>query len=367
MNIKEFIVEKWMTDHENDCLYNLTDTCISPLTIKQIEEISQTDIIGELSQIKLDYGPITGSIRLKRAILSLYQQGDMENISITNGASSANEHVMKALLSSNDHIITFFPSYQQFYSYPEMLECKCDLIELKEENRWQTSVDEIVSHIVPETKMIIMNSPNNPTGTLLDKNFLLKLIDVCKERHIYILIDEIYQGLYEINSISDLYEYGISTSSLSKIYACAGLRLGWIKASKDVIQIIDKWRDYTLISTGMIDDYLASFILEHKELIIERSRKICEANKKILADYLKKEKRVSCIIPKDGTVSFLKYYLPIHSIQLCEGLQKEYGVFFVPGEAFGCDYHLRMTFTGSPEKTKKGLELLSKYFNKFNF
>ena len=365
MKLDCFQVEQWMTDHENDCRYNLTDTCVEPLTISQLEQLTDCSLMDTIASMPLDYGPIVGSDDLRRAILSLYRTGDIDHIAIAQGTNNANELVMMTLLDADDHIISMTPTYQQFYEFPSMLGCRYDLVELDEASGWQADVDEFISLINDDTKMIILNSPNNPTGTVFDEEWLKALIEVCRERHIYILIDEIYRGLSADSpaSISDLYEYGIATSSLSKLYSSAGLRIGWIKGPKKVIEEINQMRNYTIISTGFLTDYLGTHVLTHKETILERSRAIVNQNKDNLRAYLSHEKRLSCVIPDDGTVGFQHYHFDMPSIELAETLQKETGIFFVPGACFNAEYHLRIGFTRDPEMMNEGLVRFSQWMD----
>ena len=365
MKLSKFDTEIWMTDHEGDCLYNLADTCVKPMTIKDLEELIHQDLSEDIRQILFDYGPITGSDALKDEILKMYETGTRDNITITNGAVAANHHVMMTLLEPGDHIVALTPGYQQFYSYPASIGCTYDLIELKEENHWQPSLEDFKAVMNENTKMLCLNSPNNPTGTVLKKDFLEKLIALAREYDCYILIDEIYRGLKKNPepAISDIYEKGISTNSLAKLYSFAGLRLGWVKGPQEVVDAINYRRDYTMISTGAFSDYMTKVILENKEAVLEKNRMIVDKNKAILRKWLKNEKRVTCVIPDDGTVCFLHYHLDYPSDQLCIELQDKYGVFFVPGCCFNKEYHLRFGFTSSPEKVEKGLALFSQYLD----
>ena len=106
MKINEFKVETWMTDHENDCQYNLTETCVSSLTLSELQQFVSENISDQIMSMKMDYGPIVGSQRLKKAILSLYETGDESHITITHGAINANELVMMSLLEAGDHVIS---------------------------------------------------------------------------------------------------------------------------------------------------------------------------------------------------------------------------------------------------------------------
>ena len=365
MYLKEFDVETWMTNHEQNCQYNLADTCVSDMSIHELESLIHKDLMGDLMHMRMDYGPITGSDCLKDAILSLYKTGTRDNVAVAHGAINANEHVMDTLLNKGDHVIALTPSYEQFYSYPASIGCEYDLVELNEDNNWEPVIDDFKQLIKPETKMFILNSPNNPTGTVIKQSLMEELIELARSHSIYILVDEIYRGMNNTlcDSISDMYELGIATASLSKVYSFAGLRLGWIKGPKQLIDEINFRRDYTIISTGPWNDYLATVVLQHKDLILDRSRHIILENKKILKEWLEKEDLVECVIPEDGTVCFLHYLFDMPSKELCEKLQNDTGVFFVPGKAFNKEYHLRFGFTSDSKVIKEGLETFSSWIH----
>lgn len=369
MKLQEFYVETWMTEHENDCIYNLTDTCVNCMSLKQLEDLCHIDIHHELMNIRLDYGPIVGSKRLKKAILSLYKNGSFENLTMTTGTINANELILMTLLEVGDHVVTLSPTYQQLYSFPESLGCHVDFVEISEESHWIPRIEDFKKVITEKTKLIFLNSPNNPTGTFIDKDLMLEIIDLADKYHCYILCDEVYRGTRNgklTYSVSDLYDKAIVTGSLSKMFSFAGLRLGWIKGPKEIIDLINIRRDYHIISNGPIDDYLASLVLENKEIILKRSEAIIKENKNYLQEWLSNEKHLSCIIPEYGTVGFLHYDLPIKSTELAEKLQKETGVFFVPGSCFDREGYLRFGFGNHPEMVKQGLEIFSKWLKQFD-
>ena len=269
MKIKTFKTEQWMTKYENDAKYNLTDTCILPLTYKQLLSLGNNSINDKL----LSYGEIDGDKNLKKEILKLYKTGTISNIITSTGCLKANESVMMSLLDKNDYVLTFTPSYQQFIDLPKSLGCNIITLKLYEDNNWLPNFNEIEKAFnTHKIKMLIINNPNNPTGTYFDKELLLKIIILCKKNNTYILSDEVYRGIDTNNevSVSDLYKYGISTSSLSKIFSLPGLRLGWIKADKSIINKLLIWRDYSFISTGPLLDNLGLLALKNKNKIIKR-------------------------------------------------------------------------------------------------
>ncbi|MEE0965902.1 MAG: aminotransferase class I/II-fold pyridoxal phosphate-dependent enzyme [Bacilli bacterium] len=369
MKLEEFYVETWMTDHENDCLYNLTDTCVTCMSLNELQQLCNNNIIDDLMNIRVDYGPIVGSNRLKNAVLGLYETGSIDNLTMTTGAINANELVLMTLLNPGDSVLTMLPTYQQLYSFPASLGCSVDFVELKEEDNWLPNIEDFKNKVSKKTKLICLNSPNNPTGTFITKQLMLEIIDIAKENDCYILCDEVYRGTIDgklTYSVSDLYDKAITTGSLSKVFSFAGLRLGWVKGPKEIIDLINYRRDYHIICNGPIDDYLASVILENKDLILKRSEQICIENKSYLKEWLKTETHMSCVVPEYGTVGFLKYDLPLSSIEFCERLQKEEGIFFVPGSCFNKENHVRFGFGNDPQTVKKGLAVLSRWLKQFD-
>lgn len=355
MILKPFKVEEWMTEHEKAAKYNLTDTCVASMTWDELVEITDID----LHSIVLDYGDINGSDALKDAILSLYETGNRANITTANGCLEANALVLSTLLNRGDHVITFVPGYQQFYDYPASLGCDVTKIELKEEKAWIPDIESLENAIQSHTKLIVINNPNNPTGTYFDQELLEKFVDICRSRDIWILADEVYLDLDKCCSISDIYEKGISTGSFSKLYGLAGLRLGWIKADSHLITRVNSRRDYTMVSIGPLKDSIGCAVLHHREQILDRARKIIANNKSYLEKWLLENPEYEAVLPKWGTVCFLKYKFEGKSEKLARLLLEKEGIFFVPGECFESENYFRLGLAQSETMFQNGLTKLS--------
>ena len=356
MRLPDFKVEQWMNDYENDAIYNMTDTCVKALTLQELLELEDFDF----NELTLDYGQITGDIELKKEILSLYERGTIDNITTAQGCLQANELVMNTLLEKGDEVICVVPGYQQFVDIPKSIGCKVNLIELDERD-WRVGVEKFREVLNASTKMIILNNPSNPTGTEYSKDFMNLLIETCKPYGTYILCDEVYRGLNQEVSISDIYENGISTSSLSKVFSLAGLRLGWIKANEYVIHQINVRRDYSMISTGPLVDKLGRIALKHKDELVLRAKSIISSNKNIVREWLKENPYFECVLPSGGTVCFLKYYFDLKSETFAKLLLAEKGVFFVPGSCFDKEYYFRLGLAQDSKLFKAGLDELSNF------
>ena len=364
MHLDDFLTEQWMNEHENDAVYNMTDTCVKPLTLR---ELFAMDADGVLQDVVLDYGTITGDVRLKQEILGLYQSGTEENLTLTHGCLAANELVMYTFLEPGDRVVSFTPGYQQFTSLPESFGCRVHTIPLKEENGWMPDDSDLEEAFREDVRMLIINNPNNPTGTFFDRAMLEKLIRYCRRNGTILLSDEVDRGRSEEEvSVSDLYEYSISTGSLSKLFSLAGIRLGWIKASTELISTLNVRRDYSFISTGPLADTAALAALKQKEMILKRSEDIIAGNKAVYEKWLADMPYASLVMPSYGPVGFLRYEADIDDVTLAQMLLRDHGVFFVPGSCFGMDHHFRIGFTRDTEETEAGLSILGQVLRKAN-
>lgn len=371
VKIAPFGVEIWMNDHETTCRYNLAETCVESLTVDELLALSgSTDsLLDQLRPMKLTYGPIEGSLRLRTAITGLYGNLDPGNVIVTHGAIGANSLVHLALVERGDRVVSVVPAYQQHYSIPAAIGADVEILRLREQDEWLPDLAELERLAVPGTKLICFTNPSNPTGSLMDEAYLSKVVEIARGVDAYVLCDEVYRGTNEADpgitaSIVDLYGKGISTASMSKSFSLAGLRLGWVAGPPEVIEAISIHRDYTTISVGMIDDLLASLALENKDTILSRSREITRSHRAIVDDWLAGEPRVSWVRPKSGTTSLLRYDLDLPSRDFCVALLEETGVLLTPGSAMDMEGYLRLGYAGNRDELLTGLPLISAFLDR---
>lgn len=374
MKIKDFGVEIWMNLYENNCQYNLAETCVESLTLKELLVLSgkEEKVMQDLLEMQLNYGEIEGSVQLRKHISTLYNKvDDIEKITITHGAIGGNALSIFTLVEPGDHVISVLPTYQQHYSIPEAYGAEVDILQLEAEDQFLPSLEKLRGMIRDETKLICINNPNNPTGSLMDEAYLKEIVEIAKSCGAYILCDEVYRGLnhegdYYTTSIVDLYDKGIATSSMSKTYSLAGLRLGWVVGPLDFIEQVNRRRDYNTISVGKIDDYLAVIAMENREKILKRNRAIIHNNIGLLDEWIKEEDKLSYVKPQAGTTAFVKYDLDMSSEDFCIKLLEKKGVMLVPGAALHMEGYLRFGYAYSPKVFKKGLELISEFIKEMS-
>ena len=372
MYIEPFGIEMWMNEFEDHCTYNLAETCIKSMTISELLKLSgrNEDISKELSEMKMTYGEIKGSKRLRTQIASLFQNQTSDNIMVTHGAIGANSLVYNSLVSKADKVVSILPTYQQHYSIPQSLGADMNILKLRPENNFLPDLTELKQLISNDTKLIALTNPNNPTGSLIDTKMLKEIVNFARSIDAFIVCDEVYRGTNQSgneygSSIVDLYEKGISTGSMSKTYSLAGLRLGWITAAPDILEKIFIHRDYNTISVSMLDDFFASIALESREKIATRNIAIIKDNLAILDEWISKEPRITYVKPKAGTTAFLKYDFDIPSRDFCVELLKNTGVLFAPGSAMEMEGWVRIGYANDPKILIKGLQKVSEYLPNF--
>jgi len=373
MKMKDFGVEIWMDLYENDCTYNTAETCVDSISLRELEQLAgvpEGQLVNEMYDLRLGYGEIPGRTELREGIASLYRSVKPKQILTTNGAIGANFLTHYALVEPGDEVVAIIPTYQQHYSIPESLGADVKRMFLKKEEHFLPNLDELRNLVSEKTKLICINNPNNPTGSLMDEAYLKGIVDIARECGAYILCDEVYRHLNHDGayypSIVDLYEKGISTGSMSKVFSLAGLRLGWIVAPEEVIEKAFNIRHYNIISVGRLDEIAAAFALKHKDKILERSLRICRDNLAIVDAWVAAEPRFHYLKPEAGTVTLLYYDMDISSTDLCKELLVNTGVLFVPGDCFEMGRCVRIGYAYSQKELKDGLDVLSGYLRKFD-
>ena len=368
MKIRDFGVEIWMNRYENHCELNLAETCVESLTVAELLDMAgkRDDILAELLPMKLTYGAIEGSERLRGLIAGMYEEQAPGNVVVTHGAIGANALVHETLVEPGDRVISVLPTYQQHYSIPESFGADVQILKLAEEHGFLPDLAELRRLATPGTRLICLNNPNNPTGALMDRDFLLEVVEIARACGAWILCDEVYRGTDQHGngitaSIADLYEKGISTGSMSKTYSLAGLRLGWIVGPKDLLHAVSIHRDYNTISVGMLDDHFAAIALENRDKILARSHAITRTNLAILAEWVDGEPLISWVKPKSGTTALLKYDLPITSEAFCIRLLERTGVMLTPGIAMDMEGYLRIGYTNGEDVLRAGLQRISAF------
>ena len=376
-----------MDDHETTAKYNIAETCAASISIEDLQNLSEnkTQRFAVPTSTKLTYGDIRGLDALRNNLASLYgakaaSPMSKENILITPGAIAANFLVFYSLIEAGDHVICHYPTYEQLYRVPESLGAEVSLWKADPSRKWQLDLEELKGMIKENTKMIVLNNPNNPTGVIIPKSSLETIVDLAREKEIFILSDEVYRPLFHTigpmddefppSTINMGYDKVIVTGSLSKAYSLAGIRTGWIACrNKDMIENCAEKRHYNTISVSILDQAVAAEALSDKciHALLGRNIQLAKTNLALLEGFIE-EHRWACswVTPVAGTTTFVKFAKmgrPIDDVAFCTALQEKTGVLFVPGsKCFGRSQdfrgYIRIGFVQETTVLKEGLAAL---------
>lgn len=369
MKLKTFGVEQWMNDYETTATYNLGETCVSPLSLQDLLALTHTDeaaFTNKLLTTRLTYGDIVGAPDLLENITHLYQHLSSNQVVTTHGAIGANSLALTTLVEPGDEVVVVTPTYQQLQSIPESIGATVKLLALTPENDYLPDIDQLTSLVSDKTKLIVLNNPDNPSGSLMPREHLQHIVNVAQSVDAYVLCDEVYRHLTQTDdyspSIIDLYDKGISTSSMSKVFSLAGLRLGWIASHDDAfMNTLFSHRDYNTISCGVINEMIAEVALANKEIILKRNRAIVRHNLQLLSDWVDQQPHISWLKPQAGTTALLQYDFDIPSETFCDQLFKTTGVLLVPGAEFDVEHALRIGYAFEDTELQNGLNQLSAF------
>ena len=369
MNIKPFAVEEWMNEYEVGARYNIAETCVDSVSLDELFALTGEDkdaFLKDFCARRLTYGDIWGSDGLREGVCGLYHTVKPGEVVLTHGAAGANHHVFCSLISAGERVVSIMPTYQQLYSIPESIGAEVAIMHLKQENSYLPDLDELKALVTPETKMICINNPNNPTGALMSRELLEQIVEIARSVDAYILCDEVYRHLTQedgwCESIADLYEKGISVSSMSKVFSLAGLRMGWIAThDKDALAAFLSHRDYDLISCGMFDDAAASLALRHSDKMIRRNQAIVRENLAILDAWVREHPHFYYTKPQAGTTALVYYDFDIPSYDFCKRMYHATGAFVTPGDCFEQPHSMRIGYACDQQTLKDGLAALAEF------
>lgn len=361
MLIEDFKLEKWINSREDKTKYDLSMTCPKALSLNELKQLTGENF-AEMSELKLNYGSLHGTKRLKNAISNLYEKQTQNNITVTLGGIGANYLVLQTLVNKGDNVVCICPCYQQMYSLPKFYGARVKLCFLNED--WTLNIENLKKLVDKDTKLICITNPNNPTGMNID---LSEIVETAKSQGAYLFVDEVYRGLNHSGekyskSAVDLYEKVIVTGSMSKTYSLAGIRLGWIVAEEEIIKQINSNREYNTISISALDDYVASIALENHEKIVERNLKIILEQKKLLAEFINSSSHFSWIEPNCGTIACVNFDFNLSSEDFCAKLFDKTGVLTIPASCFDMQQKFfRIGYAMEKNILVDGLNLIEKF------
>ena len=346
-----FLLERMMSKYEQLVDYNISESGVYPLFLKELLE-DDPETIEKILGISLNYPHADGIPELREHIAALYPGAGPENVLVTVGTIEANYITTHTLLQRGDAISIMLPNYMQIWGIAKNLGLSVSEYSLMEDQSWALDGDGLRNSVGDTTKLIAVCNPNNPTGHILTESEMDAIITAADRVGAWILADEVYRGAERVTDVETPSFYGrydkvIATGSLSKAYGIPGLRIGWVVGPVETIDDIWSRHEYITISAGMLDNHLAALALSPKvrPRLIQRARDYIRRGYPVLEEWMESHGDTFSLTPPEASaIAFVRYNLDINSTELSERLCKEKSVYIVPGDHFGIDHHVRISF-----------------------
>ena len=346
-----FVMERMMSKYEKAVDYNLSESGVHPLTLKELFQ-DDPEGMARLTSLEMDYAHANGIPELRRNIAALYPGAGPENVLVTVGAIEANYDILWSLLSAGDEIVVMLPNYMQIWGLAKNLGLSLKTFSLDEKNGWAPDLDGLKKAVTRKTKLIAVCNPNNPTGSILAKKEMDAVVETARRADAWILADEVYAGAErtageQTPTFYGLYDKVLAVGSLSKAYGLPGLRVGWAVGPAEIIDELWARHEYLTLSATMLSNHLAAYALSPgvRPRLIERARGFIRRGYPVLEQWISSHEGVlSAVPPQAAAIAFVKYDLKIPSTQFVERLREEKKVLIVPGDHFGLDHFVRISY-----------------------
>ena len=366
MKVDTFALERWMSRWEMETEFDIAESGVYPLTTRDVinllPEAGRAKALDALLDLRQGYTEARGTRALRETIASVYEETTPENILVTTGAIEANYLLFNTLLQAGDHVVAVYPAYQQLYAVAEAIGCVVERWELRPENGFRYDLHDLERLVRPETKMIVTNTPHNPTGAILSPDELDTVYVLAGSVGAWLLSDEAYRWLDLPGQppmappIRNRGGHGISVGTMSKPFGLPGLRIGWIAAAEEVVQGCWGSRDYISLSPARLSDALAMIAIQHRDAIVIRNQAIAAENLATATEWFAENADLASWTPPcAGLLALVKYSVDIPSKELADRLAGEYGVMLAPGSAFGFEGYLRIGIGQRPDHFREGL------------
>ncbi len=368
VKVETFTLERWMSTWETVAKFDIAESGILPLTTRELLDFVPPDdrqtVEDQLLDLRLGYNEARGTARLRADLADTYEDVNPDQILVTTGAIEANYLLVNTLLEAGDHIVSVYPAYQQLYSVAKAVGCGISLWNIVEDGgNYRFDLDELERLVKPETSMILINTPNNPTGALLSDDELTRIYALAESVDAHVLSDEAYRWLDIPGGeplappMRNLGPRAISVGTFSKPFGLPGLRIGWLAATEEIVKACWSARDYISLAPGGLSDFLASVALRERDKIVKRNQEIMRQNLDYAEGWFAKHSELaSWTVPRGGLLALMKYNVDLPSDQVANTLARDYSVMLAPGSTFGYEGHLRIGIGQQPDIFAEGLE-----------
>lgn len=324
---------------------------------------------------KTRYGPAAGEPRLRQAIAQKLQNDNglcygAENIIVTNGGKQSLFNLIMALIGPGDEVLIPAPYW---LSYPEMVklaEGTPVILPTTAETGLRVTAEQVRQAVTPKTKLLILNSPSNPTGMVYTPDEIRAIAEVVVEKNLWVVSDEIYEKiLYDgathlsIGAAGpEIYERTITSNGFAKTYAMTGWRIGYLAGPPQIIQAATTIQGHSTSNVCTFAQYGAIAAYESSQDCVQQMLSAFTERRQFILDAVNAIPGLTCPKPDGAFYIFINISKTgMKSLDFCSALLETYHVAAVPGVAFGADDHIRLSYATDMDSIKKGIERLSSF------
>jgi len=323
------------------------------------------------------YTPSIGTIELRKAIAQKLEKDNHltyspSQIAVSCGAKHSIFNIIQVLADEEDEVLIPSPYW---VSYPEMVKiagARSTFIPTTVQAQFKMTADQLVKYISPKTRILILNSPSNPTGMVYSKEELAALAEICVRHNIFVISDEIYEKLiYDTTgycSIASLgkaiYDLTVTVNGVSKAYSMTGWRIGYCAGPQEIIEYINKFQDHTTSNPASISQMAALAALEESQEKVSAMREEFKKRRDLMASCLKKIPQVNFLIPQGAFYIFCDFSKYGDSALLAKRILDETKVAVIPGDSFGAKGFLRLSFATSQERIEEGCARIAEWIKR---
>jgi aspartate aminotransferase len=327
--------------------------------------------VNILNTGEVRYAPADGNPELKKAIINYtkdfyHRQVNVENVIASSGAKQAIMVAFQALLDPQDEVIFPVPYW---VSYPDMVRL-CGAVPVPvypADGSFYPTLKDIEKNVTSKTKIVIINSPNNPSGVYYSSDFIAQVVEYCEKKGIYLIMDDIYHRLlFDGKKTYSAYDYTkelvenskiIVVNGVSKQYAMTGFRIGWAVGNSKVIKAMANIQGHQTSGPSVVMMKAAAAAINGVQSSVETLRLNLENSRNILVNALRAIPGVKLSVPDGTFYSFADFSaFEKDSQKLSQFLIEKVMVLTVPGKEFGLDGHLRISYCGSIKDITEGIE-----------
>ena len=318
----------------------------------------------DLAEVDFDYPQANGSVELRQTIAQYYPGAGPDNVLVTVGAAEANYLSLHTLLDPGDEVVIMMPNYMQVWGVAKNYGLRIKTFNLLEAEGWAPDLAELERVVGPETKMIAVCNPNNPTGRIMTEAEMSAVVATAERVGAWILADEVYAGAERKTDDQTPTFYGrservIAVGSMSKAYGLPGLRIGWAVGPAGTMDDLWARHEYTTITTTMLSNKLTAIALSEtvRPQILARTRKYIRDGYPVLEAWMQSHGNTFSLVPPEAAaIAFVRYHIDINSTTLVERLRDNKSVLIVPGDHFGLDNYLRISYGLPHDYLRAGLD-----------